>query len=331
MVRLSKALPLSLVVLLSACSSGKSTYQRTVFCFDTVTKITLKEDNKEVFDYLERILLRYDQIADNYQPRDICNVYSLNHIEGNAKVKVGNGEDEAPVELVDMIAGQLDLIGESAFHFSIMLGSLSKKWKDSLNEGKVLDQTIIDEELAKINDPNSGYGIRNDGEGAYLERNGDIELDLGAVAKGAALDSCKAYLITTEVKDYIIDAGSSSILLGEKSTEDGLYSVRIKDLPDATLKVKNCFVSTSGIREQGVTINGKTYSHIIDPFTGSAISLNDTVIVITDNGLMGDVLSTSFMNAEVEEIEEVEKKFPVKSLVIRNKKIIHQHQDIELY
>ena len=192
MGRLNRILPLSLVVLLSACSSGKSAYQRTVFCFDTVTKITLKEDNKEVFDELEHILLRYDQIADNYQPRDIFNVYSLNH--ATSPVIVGNKDGEAPIELFDMISGQLDLIGESAFHFCIMLGSLSKKWKDSLSEGKVLDQEVIDEELSKINSLDSGYGLYNDIDGnVYIERRGDIELDLGAVAKGAALDSCNLF------------------------------------------------------------------------------------------------------------------------------------------
>jgi thiamine biosynthesis lipoprotein len=112
----------------------------------------------------------------------------------------------------------------------------------------------------------------------YVTRVGEAEIDLGGIAKGYALDIAKQYLDSKKVTKYIIDAGSSSILLGEKDTKDGLFNIGLKDIKNAYLKAKNCFVSTSGTSEQLTVIDGVKYSHIVNPKTGSVVSLHVSVI-----------------------------------------------------
>ena len=114
-------------------------------------------------------------------------------------------------------------------------------------------------------------------------------------------------------------------------TKDGLFSIGLKDVKNAYLKLKNCFVSTSSISEQGVTIDGVKYSHIINPVTGSAINTNDAVVVITDDGYLGDALSTSMMMNSVEEIKNIENEQNVKAIVINDGKITYKNNDIEVY
>ena len=132
------------------------------------------------------------------------------------------------------------------------------------------------------------------------------------------------------VKQYLINGGSSSLLLGEKNTKDGLFTIGLKDLNNAYLKLKNCFISTSSISEQGVKIGDITYSHIINPNTGSAINENDAVIVISDNGALGDALSTSMMNNTVDEITAIETQYNVQTIVIKNNKVIYKNSGIEV-
>ena len=59
------------------------------------------------------------------------------------------------------------------------------------------------------------------------------------------------------------------------------------------------------------------------PSNGSAININDAVIVVTQSGYLGDALSTSMMNNTIEEIELLESTLNIKTIVIKNKAIIH--------
>ena len=77
-------------------------------------------------------------------------------------------------------------------------------------------------------------------------------------------------------------------------------------------------------------IDGVTYSHIINPVTGSALNENDAVIVISDKGYYGDAMSTSLMINTVDEIKEIEKEHEIKTIVIKDKKIIYSNEDIEV-
>ena len=132
---------------------------------------------------------------------------------------------------------------------------------------------------------------------------------------------------------YLLNAGNSSILLGEKNNNDGYFTVGINEkiLPNSYLKLKGCFVSTSSIAEQGVKIGDKTYSHIIDPTSGSALNKQEAVIVISSSGYKGDALSTSLVNNTIEEIQEIEQLENIKVIVINNKTITYKSDSIEVY
>ena len=70
------------------------------------------------------------------------------------------------------------------------------------------------------------------------------------------------------------------------------------------------------------------YSHIINPKTGSAETNYDEVIVISDNGTYGDAFATSMMFDTVETIKELEEQVGLKTIVIKDKKIVYRHKDI---
>ena len=70
---------------------------------------------------------------------------------------------------------------------------------------------------------------------------------------------------------------------------------------------------------------------IINPKTGSALNLQEAVIVISDKGYIGDALSTSMMMNTLEEIKAIESAQNVKCIVINNNSVTYHHPSIEVY
>ena len=304
-----------LIIPLISCSQDSS-LESKVFCFDTAIDIRLFEGEKNNLKDIENIFNYYDKITDNYKERDTNNVYSINHTNEDVKVD----------ETLYSVLQKSFALKEDVCYFNPLCGSLVKKWKESLKSSQILDETTISNELTKMN--NSSVLFK---ENSVVQRLGEAEIDLGAVAKGFALDEVKSYLGSKSYSKYLISSGYSSILLGQKSSDDGLFSVGLSDIENAYLKLSNCFVSTSGVSTQGVKIDDQMYSHIVNPYTGSAINNYDTVIVVSDSGYLGDALSTSFMLSSVDEIKAVEQSKNVKALVIKDKTIIYKNESLEVY
>ncbi len=305
-----------LAIALTSCSNNNTLIESKVFCFDTLVEAKLFEGNKENVKEVEKILNKISDLTDNYEQKSNNGVYAIN--QTNEEITV----DE---ELYNLLQDSFDMANNGVDNFSPLCGSLSKKWKESLMNKEVLSETVINEELEKIN--NTTITLKDN---FVIQRMGEAEIDLGGVAKGYALDLVNNYLQENGVSSYLINAGSSSIALGEKKTKDGLFTIGLKEVKNAYIKAKECFISTSSIYEQGVTIDGVTYSHIINPKTGSAVNVNDGVIVISSNGAFGDAFSTSLMNNTVEEIKEIEEINNIKTIVIKKKKIVYSHKDIEV-
>lgn len=304
-----------LIIPLISCSQDSSLGSK-VFCFDTAIDIRLFEGESTNLKDIENIFNYYDKITDNYKERDINNVYSLNHTNEDVKVD----------ETLYSILQKSFALKEDVRYFNPLCGSLVKQWKESLKSSQILDETTISNELVKMN--NSSVLFK---ENSVVQRLGEAEIDLGAVAKGFALDEVKSYLDSKSFSKYLINSGYSSILLGQKSSDDGLFSVGLSDIENAYLKLSNCFVSTSGVSTQGVKIDDQMYSHIVNPYTGSAINNYDTVIVVSDSGYLGDALSTSFMLSSVDEIKAMEQSKNVKALVIKDKTIVYKNESLEVY
>lgn len=302
-----------LSILLTSCSKNVTNIVSEFFCFDTYVSIKIYEGCDVT--KIEDIFARYNKLSDNYHSSDITNVYSIN--QTNEQITVTE-------DLYDLLETSFTM-SEKAGYFNPLCGSLSKKWKDALADKTILSDDVIASELIKMNSSKLFFLDNN-----VIQREGEAEIDLGGIAKGYSLDTVKKYFDDNNIHQYLINAGSSSVLLGEKNTKDGLFNVGLKDVKNAYFKAKNCFVSTSSISEQSEVIDGVTYSHIVNPVNGRAISKNDAVVVFSDNGALGDALSTSMMNNTVEEIKNIENELGVKTIIINNGQITYSNSSIEV-
>ena len=299
---------------LVSCTVNKEIH-RWNYYFETMCDYKLFEGDENNAIDIDDILKKVDKLADNFNERDIENIYRINKTNENIQIDA---------DLFELLSLSFSERLGPLNYFNPLIGSLSKKWKESLLNKEVLSSTIVEEELTKMASSSLIFLENN-----VVKRNGESEIDLGAVAKGYALDKIKDYLNEKEIKQYLIDLGNSSILLGEKKDE-AFFTVKISNLDNAYLMLKNCVVSTSSFERQKVEIDGKVYSHIINPNNGSAENEHDAVIVISEKGYLGDILSTDFINESIDSIKSLEEFYNVKTIVIKDKKIVYKTSGLEV-
>ncbi len=82
-----------------------------------------------------------------------------------------------------------------------------------------------------------------------------------------------------------------------------------------TVKLKNQALSVSGSSEKFFEVNGKRYSHIMDPRTGTPVMNILSVAVITDAGMKGDALDNIFYVQGVGKAKAIKKNYPATNVI----------------
>jgi thiamine biosynthesis lipoprotein len=150
-----------------------------------------------------------------------------------------------------------------------------------------------------------------------------IKIDLGAIAKGYAVDCAVKKLKEFGIKSCLINAGGQVYGRGDKFGKP--WHIAIKDPRSKDfmgyLELKNKSVATSGDYEQYFIQDNLRYTHILNPKTGyPADSRVISVTVIAPDGLTADALSTAIFVLGKEKGSELAKKFPDVKLRIIEKK-----------
>jgi thiamine biosynthesis lipoprotein len=149
-----------------------------------------------------------------------------------------------------------------------------------------------------------------------------MSINLGGIAKGYALDCAADALRKAGITVGWIEIGGNILALPKKSG-GGKYAAGIRNPfhKDALLgrtTLGDAAISTSGNYERYVVIDGRQYTHIIDPATGLPVSGMDSVTVIAPSGVASDALSTSIFVAGPDAVAGWTKKFPgLRVLVVR--------------
>lgn len=149
-----------------------------------------------------------------------------------------------------------------------------------------------------------------------------MSINLGGIAKGYALDRAADALRNAGITVGWIEIGGNILALPKKSG-GGKYAAGIRnpfhkdDLLGRTT-LSDAAISTSGNYERYVVIDGRQYTHIIDPATGLPVSGMDSVTVIASSGVASDALSTSIFVAGPDAVAGWTKKFPgLRVLIVR--------------
>ena len=126
-----------------------------------------------------------------------------------------------------------------------------------------------------------------------------VELNLGAVGKGYALDRIAVTLRRAGVGRALLSAGQSSLLaIGgpDRGWPIDIVSPR-RDAPIARVWLRDAALGTSGAGEQFVVVDGRRYGHVLDPRTGWPAEGMLSATVACASAADADALSTACLVA----------------------------------
>ncbi|HXW07901.1 MAG TPA: FAD:protein FMN transferase [Vicinamibacterales bacterium] len=124
-----------------------------------------------------------------------------------------------------------------------------------------------------------------------------VELNLGSIGKGYALDQMAAKLERLGVVQALLSAGRSS--LRAIGSDRGGWPVALRPLLSggtlARVVLRGAALATSGAGEQYVLDDGRRYGHVLDPRTGWPAQGLRSATVATRSAADADALSTAFL------------------------------------
>jgi thiamine biosynthesis lipoprotein len=243
------------------------------------------EANKAIEIAIEEIE-RIEKLISSWDPESQTSV--INNNAGLQPVKVDP-------ELLNLISRSAKISEITQGAFDISFGSIDKGlWKFDGSITKMPDAVAAAEAVKLINyrniqiDPLSGT--------VFLKQKG-MRIGFGAIGKGYAAEMAKKKLLTIGVEAGVINASGDMTIWGRHPEHDywtvGIADPEAKQQVFSSLKIKDQAVVTSGNYEKFVMIDGKKYSHIIDPRTGYPAAGLKSVTVIAANAELADALATA--------------------------------------
>jgi thiamine biosynthesis lipoprotein len=205
-------------------------------------------------------------------------------------------------EVFGLIEQALDYSRRTDGAFDITVGALVRAWGFFRDEGHYPSLDQLAEARANV----GWQHVALDGAKRSVRfLTPGIELDLGGIGKGFALDRAARILRRHGVTAALLGAGQSSYYaIGAPPDEEG-WPITIPDPDDparalSTVPLRDRSLSTSGNDQKFFELDGKRYSHIIDPRTGEPASGMIRVTVTALTAADSDALATALFVLEPE-------------------------------
>ncbi|MBL3657901.1 FAD:protein FMN transferase [Fulvivirga sediminis] len=178
--------------------------------------------------------------------------------------------------------------------FDVSYASVDKIWKfDGSMQGLPSAEEVA-ASVAKIDYHN--IILNAEDHSVFLKEKG-MKIGFGAIGKGYAANKGREIMKAMGITSGIVNA-SGDLLTWGKEADGSEWSIGIADPKNkrsvmAWLAVGEMAVVTSGNYEKFIEVDGKRYSHIIDPRTGYPVQGLKSVTIICPDAELSDALATS--------------------------------------
>ncbi|MPM56972.1 FAD:protein FMN transferase [bioreactor metagenome] len=309
--KISVLLCLALVLLsASGCKAQPELkkYQATFLTlFDSVTLVSGYEPDKETFTQSAQLI--HDKLEVYHRLYDIYGSY-----EGINNLKtVNDNAGISPVavdqRIIDLLTFAMEMYEKSGGTVNIAMGSVLKLWHDARTYGvenpeeAYLPDAAALAEAARHTDIHSM--IIDSAAGMVYLADPDMRLDVGAIAKGYAVEAVSRELAAEGFDHYAVSAGGNIRTIGPRADGSGwLVGVDNPEEKNESdkyllmLSVADMAVVTSGSDQRYYTVDGVRYHHIIAPDTLYPKNLYRSVTVVSPDSALADALSTALFNMD---------------------------------
>ena len=165
-------------------------------------------------------------------------------------------------------------------------------WRTARKTGKLPDPNLINSLRQQCGFEKLQIDIEH---GTVTTLSEGLTMDFGGIAKGYIGDQVIASLRENGIDSACYEAGGDIVLSGRPPNSNG-WVIDLgteNDGTPRTIELENCGVSTSGDSQQFVELDGKRYSHVVDPRTGFGVTTGQTAFVVAPSGMQSDSLATA--------------------------------------
>ncbi len=296
-----------LIILFASCNKKTKELKLVKFTGEaqgTYYAVTYYDaENRDFQTSIDSLLKQFDQCASIYQKSSL--ISRINNNEPAVKV------DSTFIKIFNLAQ---KISGETDGTFDCTVGPLVKAWGFSIKENKELEMPKIDTLLQYI-----GYHKVKIENSFLIKESPEIMIDFNAIAQGYSVDLIAEFLRSKGIENYLVDVGGEVLGKGKK-IDGSLWVVGIEKpaenaeserIIQTKVQLRDNALCTSGNYRKYRIINGKKYSHEIDPKTGNPVTHNLlSVSVMAANCGAADAYATAFMVMGLEKSKTFLAKHP---------------------
>jgi thiamine biosynthesis lipoprotein len=243
-----------------------------------------QDANRSIHAGIEEIK-RIEKLLTTFHDSSETNL--INRNAGITPVKVSE-------EIFNLIERSIRISSITQGAFDITYGSIDKGlWNFDTQMKSLPDKETAKEMVRLINYRN--IFLDRDHTTVFLKEKG-MRIGFGGIGKGYAAEMAKNIMQKLGITSGIVNASGDLTTWGlQPSGEEwtvGIANPNVLGEVFSFLKISGLAVATSGNYEKFILIDGKKYSHTIDPRTGLPVTGIKSVTIITKNAEIADAMAT---------------------------------------
>lgn len=288
-------------------------YERTKLLMDTFVQISIFDQNRKV-EELEHAMQsafgriqEIEHITNNYS--DSSHISIINREAGDKEIVI----DSVMHELI-LASDRINKLSDGAF--DITTESVKRLWNFSNDNPRIPGDSLLKWQLQWIGMEHIRLEDRR-----IKFASPEVKIDLGAIAKGYAIDQAINVLLENGIKDAMVNGGGdlrticSELTAGQRNIL--IRHPRNSERLFASFKMDDGSVATSGDYERYFFYDSVRYHHILDPATGYPAQKCVSVTIKARTATEADGLATAvFVLGPDRGLELVESLPGVEGIVI---------------
>jgi len=213
-----------------------------------------------------------------------------NQINRNAGIKpVGVNQ-----EVFDLIERSIKISRLTQGAFDLTYGSIDKRlWNFDVSMTSLPNSDLSRKSVRLINYRNI---LLDHEQLTVMLKEAGMRIGFGGIGKGYAADRAKKIMRDYGAKSGIVNAAGDLTTWGTQPNGRpwtiGIADPNQSALTFSTLNISDMSIATSGDYEKFAVINGKRYSHTINPTTGLPVSGVKSASIICESAELADAMAT---------------------------------------